>query len=427
MSPKFLPIFALTLACMSPQPAQAQVALPQVQLPPLPVQLPVDVNRTLDRTLDAANPQQLRELRRLRIRDLLRTNRTVLEADPRGAPVVRSEIVALSPSPEALRRAEAAGFTMIRRNEIEALDIATVVLRAPAGMSTRRALRELQRNDPLGTYDFNHLYMESGATAALAVDGSPSAALQFPDTRVGLIDGGVDASHPSLVHARLQQHGCATPMPGAHGTAVASLLVGSASDFHGAAPGAQLYSADVYCGLDTGGAVDAVVNAFGWLVRERVPVINVSLVGPANAMLERVVRLVIGRGHLIVAAVGNDGPGAPALYPAAYPGVVAVTGVDARNRVLLEACRGPHVSFAAPGADLRAATLQQAYASVRGTSFAAPVVAGLLARQLSAPDARLAEQAIALLASHAQDLGAKGTDRIYGKGLVGAELRAGEN
>ncbi|HMN47338.1 MAG TPA: S8 family serine peptidase [Povalibacter sp.] len=423
MSPKFLPILALSLACMSPRPADAQVALPQVQLPQLPVQLPVDVNRTLD----AASPEQLRELRRLRIRDLLRTNRTVLEADPRGAPVVRSEIVALSPSPEALRKAEAAGYTVVRRNEIEGLDITTVVLRAPAGMSTRRALRELQRNDPQGTYDFNHLYMESGAAETTAVDGPQSPALRFPDTRVGLIDGGVDGSHPSLVHARLQQHGCAAPIPSAHGTAVASLLVGSASDFRGAAPGAQLYSADVYCGLGTGGAVDAVVNAFGWLVRERVPVINVSLVGPANRMLEQVVRLVIARGHLIVAAVGNDGPASPALYPAAYPGVVAVTGVDARNRVLLEACRGSHVRFAAPGADLRAATLQQTYASVRGTSFAAPLVAGLLARRLSTPDVKQAGQALALLASHAQDLGAKGTDRIYGKGLVGAELRIDEN
>jgi subtilisin family serine protease len=427
MSPKFLSLLASSLACMSLPPAQAQVALPQVQLPQLSVQLPVDVERTLDRTLDAASPGQLRELRRLRIRDLLRTNRTVLEADPRGAPVVRSEIVALSPSAEALRQAEASGFTVIRRNEIEGLDLTAVVLRAPAGMSTRRALRELQRNDPQGTYDFNHLYIESGEAGAMAVDDLQSAALRFPDARVGLIDGGVDGSHPALAHARLQQYGCATPAPGAHGTAVASLLVGVASDFHGAAPGAQLYSADVYCGLDTGGAVDAVVNAFGWLVRERVPVINVSLVGPANRLLEQVVGRVIARGHLIVAAVGNDGPAAPALYPAAYPGVVAVTGVDARNRVLLEACRGSHVSFAAPGSDLRAATLQHTYASVRGTSFAAPLVAGLLARRLSTPDAKLAEQAIALLASHAQDLGTKGTDRIYGKGLVGAELRADKN
>ncbi len=162
-------------------------------------------------------------------------------------------------------------------------------------------------------------------------------------------------------------------------------------------------------------------------MRERVPVINVSLVGPANRLLEQVVRLVIARGHIIVAAVGNDGPAAAPLYPAAYPGVIAVTGVDARHRVLLEACRGSHVAFAAPGAGLSAAALQQDYVTVRGTSFAAPVVAGLLARELLLPDRKQAEQAIALLASRALDLGAKGSDRIYGKGLVGAELLPQKN
>jgi hypothetical protein len=54
--------------------------------------------------------------------------------------------------------------------------------------------------------------------------------------------------------------------------------------------GAELYAADVYCGLPTGGAVDAVADAFSWLAREQVPVINVSLVGAPNLMLENVRR-----------------------------------------------------------------------------------------------------------------------------------------
>jgi subtilisin family serine protease len=147
-------------------------------------------------------------------------------------------------------------------------------------------------------------------------------------------------------------------------------------------------------------------------------VINVSLVGPANAVLERVVARMVARGHLIVAAVGNDGPAAPPLYPAAYDGVIAVTGVDRRGRVLLEAGRGPFIDFAALGADLEAATLTSARAPVRGTSFAAPAVAATLALRTAKLDRAEAEAAVASLAAAAVDLGAKGRDPVYGYGWV---------
>jgi subtilisin family serine protease len=126
---------------------------------------------------------------------------------------------------------------------------------------------------------------------------------------------------------------------------------------------------------------------------------------------------------MIVAAVGNDGAAAPPLYPASYPGVVGVTGVDAREKVLLEACRGPQVDFAAPGADMAAAILSPGFGAVRGTSFAAPIVAGLLAAQLSEPSPAGAQKAHTQLVQQALDLGARGVDKVYGNGLVGGALR----
>jgi subtilisin family serine protease len=201
------------------------------------------------------------------------------------------------------------------------------------------------------------------------------------------------------------------------------LLVGKSDPFSGAAPGAELFAADVYCGLGSGGAADAVVDAIAWIARQHVAVINVSLVGPKNMLLENVVRLVIARGHVIVAAVGNDGPAAPPLYPASYPDVVGVTGVDARRKVLIEACRGKQVDFAAPGADMAAADLSPTFAAVRGTSFAAPIVAGLLASSLHEPDREAATNAIQALAGAAVDLGSHGVDKIYGAGLVGDAVR----
>lgn len=418
---------ALLFGCALP--AVGQVVVPPVQLPNVPLLPTQELNRTVNGLLRSADPQQLRELRRLRIRELLRTNRTALESDPRGAPILRSEVIALSPSPEALDRARAAGFGIGRTRTLEGLDATIVVLQAPPGLSTRRALQRLRETDPAGVYDFNHIYMNSGAVVTAAGNVSPApvageSVVAVKGARVGLIDGGVQRSHPVFRGISLHEHGCAAGnVPSAHGTAVASLLVGRSEHFSGAAAGAELYAADVYCGTATGGAVDAVADAFAWLARERVPVINISLVGPANGLLEQVIRLVTTRGHIVVAAVGNDGPGAPPLYPAAYPAVVAVTGVDAHRRVLLEACRGKHVDFAAPGADMSAAGLDTEFALVRGTSFAAPIAAGLFARQLIELDKPHADAAVAMLLSQAIDLGSRGPDKVYGNGLVGDALR----
>lgn len=406
-------------------PVAAQI-VPPVNLPDLPVRAPIDVERTLDRTLQNADPRQLREVRKLRIAELLRAQRRTIEADPRGQPILRNEVVAVSPTPNTLERARAAGFEVVRTRNLEELDLSIVVLRAPEGMSTRRALRELREADPQGTYDFNHVYigvgeLTSGSPSVSAPAKTPAAVVQ---AKVGMIDGGIDRTHVVFEDVTIHEHGCAQPIPSQHGTAVASLIAGRTDDFAGAAAGAQLFAADVYCGAETGGAVDAIGAAFGWLAREKVPVINVSLVGPPNAMLERIVRVMVARGHLIVAAVGNDGPSAKPLYPAAYDGVIAVTGVDARNRVLLEACRGKHVDFAAPGADISAAGGEEIYALVRGTSFAAPIVSGLLAAHMAQPDRAAADAAVAKLIEEATDLGAKGQDKIYGYGLVGNQARS---
>jgi subtilisin family serine protease len=425
----------LTL-CLALAPlAAAQVGLPSVRLPQLPgVALPNLPATALppEASVGELDPRRLRELRVLRIRELLRRHRDVLEADPHGDPVVRGEVLALAPSPAAVEAAVASGFAPQRELALAGLDLRIVVLHASG--ATARALQRLQALDPAGTYDFNHVYIESGAPLAASVGGGARvAAPQTTDlaagatgsgSGVGLIDSGVDASHEVFRGLSLTRHGCADQATAAaHGTAVASLLVGRAPALHGAASGAALYAADVFCGKPTGGSVDAVAEAFAWLAQQRIAVINVSLVGPPDKLLERVVAGVVAHGFLVVAAVGNDGPAARPLYPAAWPGVVGVTGVDARGRVLVEAERGPQVKFAAPGADIAAAKVGGGYLLVRGTSFAAPIVAGLLALDLHAPDGSAASEAVAALARSARDVGSPRLDPAYGYGVVGVDLR----
>lgn len=358
----------------------------------------------------------LSDLRRLSVQRLLREHPRAVEADDQGQPVVRGEVLALSPAPDALARIEAAGFRVARRSGLDGLGLTAVVLNPPRGVSAREAIRRLQALDPGGAYELNHLYQASGDARAARARPASGAAPPAPaaSVRLGLVDGSAAADHPALRRASVTQRAFA---PGGarvtdHATAVASLMVGQAGPFRGAAPGASLYVADVYGPTPAGGSAEAIARGLAWLAQNRVPVVNISLVGPRNRLLEQAVAALNARGVVVVAAVGNDGPAAPPLYPAAYPDVVAVTAVNGRRQALPEAGRGPHVDLAAPGADMAAAGARGGYLAVRGTSFAAPLVAGLIARQGARAE---------MLA--ATDLGAPGADPVYGRGLVGFDLR----
>ena len=110
-------------------------------------------------------------------------------------------------------------------------------------------------------------------------------------------------------------------LPEEHGTAVVSLLV---SPQFGVLPDAQLYVACVFYEDRRGGSLSEaqdLVRALDWLMKRRVPVINMSLSGPPNEVLRVAIKRAVEAGHLIVAAVGNAGPASPPLYPAAYEGV----------------------------------------------------------------------------------------------------------
>jgi subtilisin family serine protease len=227
----------------------------------------------------------------------------------------------------------------------------------------------------------------------------------------GLIDGGI-AGHPSLT-GPIEQQGFArgAPRASAHGTAVASLISGT-GPIRGAAPGAPLLVADVYGDDPAGGSAFAIARALGWMAARKASVVTVSLVGPNNPLLAGAIRLARDKGVTVVAAVGNDGPAAPFAYPASYAEVIAVTGVDGRGRLLPEAGRAQHVDFAAPGADMNAAKANGGTEQVRGTSFAAPLVAGRL----------FATGSLAALTAEAKQA-SRGQARRMGRGIICGDCR----
>jgi len=435
---RLLLFIATAWLALAPPHAFSQLRLPSLpSLPSLPnAALPGTGQLTQQIRRDVAPLTELTGLRRQRIADILSQRRPLVEADPAGEPIVRSELVLNEPSATLLAAAQAEGFTVVRERTLAGLDLRIVTLHAPAGWDTPRALRRLQVLDPQAAVDFNHLYLESGdvggaAPAASAASAGVSGASGTSPTpkaagvKVGLIDGGIETDHAALKGADIHAWGCnSTKVPSAHGTAVASLMVGRANRFVSAAPQATLYAADVYCNDPVGGTVEAVAAALAWLLGEQVPVVNISLVGPPNRLLETVVKKASAKGMLLVAAVGNDGPASPPLYPAAYPEVVAVTAIDAKGNAIPEACRGPHVAFAAPGSQMAAAGPgTTGFTTARGTSFASPLVAGLLAASMRSLDVTAANLAVTALARHAIDAGAPGRDVVYGYGIVARELR----
>jgi subtilisin family serine protease len=428
----------VVMALLLTAPAWAQLpSLPGVPggLPGggLPGGLPsTDLDRPLGGAPQNLDPRRLTDLRRLSEQALIRRNPREIDVDDLGRAVVRGELVAIAPSPGSLQAAQAAGFRITHREIVAGTDVDIVTLAIPAGTSARQALRRLRRADPGGTYDFDHIYGEAGSPRppsagppppSVAMGRPPPPGSSAAGVRIGLIDTGVDVGHPSLAGLSIVQRGFAPGgvRPAAHGTATASLLAGRGGGVRSAAPGAALLVADVYGAGPTGGSAVAVAQGLGWLSSSGAQVINVSLVGPPNAALAAVIQSLSARGVLIVAAVGNDGPAAPPLYPASYPQVIAVTGVDRRDRLLPEASRALHVDFAAPGEALSAARPGGGLASVRGTSYAAPIVAGRLA-VLARGGGRAAVDA---LARQARDLGQRGRDSLYGYGVIGEDIRGG--
>ena len=338
------------------------------------------------------------------------------EQDDRGYPVRRGEVVALNLTQPGLARMQQAGFRLLGEDDLPALDSRITRLAAPSAMDAGEALAQARRIEPEGTFDFTHYYRmqfsPSGNTRA-----QPGAALPRRAGRlsIGMIDTALAEDHPALRGAQIAARNFGTSgetMPTAHGTAVASILVSEGAR--------QLHVANVFrgTGREPYTSADSLARAIEWMVAEGVPVVNMSLAGPRNAILDRLIERAISHGTVIVAAAGNGGPRAAPAYPAALAPVVAVTAVDARNRVYRYANQGPYITVAARGVDEPAAQAGGGIALFSGTSFATPHVAAWMARCLDGGEMSACARQ---LRASARDLGAPGHDPVYGHGLIAAQ------
>jgi len=314
----------------------------------------------------------------------------------------RGEILIATMEEAVLYDAEALGMVVVARTSLETSGLLLVTYRARDDIDVRTVLTTLRARHPGAAVDLNYVYERSG------VSPSPPDMLAPPDIgarSVGMVDIGV----PQIGGARLFVQGAAgtDPAPSSHATAVAAILLNT---LRSDAP--TLFAADAgESGSPDYAAAGSIARGMDWVAGAGAPVINVSLAGPPNAALAAVTRALIARGVVIVAAVGNHGPHAPPAYPAAISEVVAVTAVDARGRISRRANQGAHVDFAAPGFSGRGSL---------STSFACPVVAGLLARRLERADPGRSRLVVEALTAAANDFGPPGKDEVFGHGLVTA-------
>jgi hypothetical protein len=318
----------------------------------------------------------------------------------------RGEIVVATDKPGAAEAAKALGLTELRRERLPAAGVTLHVFEAPTSKRAAAIVEALRTARPDDAVDFNYIYaFEAAPHAAIRPTALAGPAASGGRLRVvALVDSALPEGAPGLagVLVQTERFGPGPPRPSAHALAVAQVLADAAGRDN-----LVILAADVSePGPYPAASAAAIAQALDWAASAHAPVINVSLTGPPSAAIALVVRRIAARGVTIVAAAGNDGPRAPAPYPAALPEVIGVTAVDDHQRIWRRATQGPHVDFAAYGVKVAIGG-----ADWTGTSLAAPVVSGLLLRP------GVTRQS---LIRQARDLGEPGRDPVYGEGFVTA-------
>ncbi|KQQ36023.1 peptidase S8 and S53 subtilisin kexin sedolisin [Duganella sp. Leaf126] len=211
------------------------------------------------------------------------------------------------------------------------------------------------------------------------------------EVRVAVVDSGIDGDHPDLagqlaVNANFVDAGA--PPPELHGTAVAGIIAARSGNggIVGVAPRARLMglracwqtgSQRTRCNSFT------LSKALNYAILNNAKIINLSLSGPPDKLLDRLLDVALERGISVVGAIDPQGEG-PA-FPASHRGVLAVASQPrpglARTTELRQAKAeaGAMPGLLAPGNDIPTTSPGARWSFVNGSSYAAAHVSGMLA------------------------------------------------
>lgn len=241
----------------------------------------------------------------------------------------------------------------------------------------------------------------------LALPSDPYAALQYganaigaldahrvstgKGVKVGLIDTGVDFTHPDLQGRIVEtnnfvQKGVESFEQDAHGTAVAGVIAAVADNqvgIFGVAPDSEVIAVKACDYVEPGSAKArcstwSLAQAIDFATLAGAQVLNLSLVGPPDALVGRLIRKADERNVTVVAAASPaaDGPG----FPASMETVIPVLASDVDGAVEVPAWEGAaRTLFAAPGADIVTTAPNADYHFLSGSSLSAAHVTGVIA------------------------------------------------
>ena len=240
------------------------------------------------------------------------------------------------------------------------------------------------------------------------------------DVKVGIIDCGLSTATGDIARSRVEAGpnytgsigDSATDIEG-HGTFVAG-IIGAAKDnrvgIAGVAPECSFYIVKALSDM-----AQAVIDC----VDAGCQVINMSMgTTYGDGALKSAIETAVAAGVIVVASVGNEGD-ARFNYPAAYPSVIGVGGVDQNLNVCSFSNKNDSVFVVAPGEKVASLSLLPGIVSTMdGTSFSAPYVAGLAALLRQMNPAMTSAEFQEILAATSKDLGEAGYDTAAGNGLI---------
>jgi len=282
------------------------------------------------------------------------------------------------------------GLTVVTLWALPALGMDCIVLALPPQAGLDASIAALQAHAEVAwAQPMNEFHAQGHADPLYALQ--PAATQWHLDdlhavatgrhVRVAIIDSGIDDTHPDLaqaVQARANFVDGPDRVAELHGTAVAGLVAARADNgigIVGIAPDAQLLALRACWEVSPSQTLCnslSLARALSFAIERRAEVINMSLSGPVDLLLGRLVDVALAHRQQVVAAVDERAPGGG--FPAAHPGVIAVAD---------EQSEGPSGDlpgvWSAPARDLPTTVPGGGWRMVSGTSFAAGEVSGLLA------------------------------------------------